>query len=275
MLQSCPFQLRGRFRQASRVALETLHNGVVGHDVLMETRGWKLFILLPFILLRRHRGCAQVGKDELCRRFDKFIAGEWADLIREGHQGCAQEGHETHHGVDSVVAARQKIKLGEISRARQCLTGAPLAPGTEETFQVLQARRPQVVVRALPEEVQAFEPESPVIVDRQSFLKCLKAAPRGASPGPGGCTYEHLKALLDGTDTMELLFVAVTRLARAKVPAEISKALMGARLPALAKPDGGALSTRAGTDGVGHLIGASTDANPTLTVLSVGWDRSL
>ena len=100
VLQSCPFQLRGRFKQASRVALEILHNGVVGHDLLLETRGWKLFILLPFMLLRRPRGLAKVGKDELCCRFDKFIAGEWADLIREGHQACAQEGHATHHGLD-------------------------------------------------------------------------------------------------------------------------------------------------------------------------------
>ena len=281
---------------------------MVAHDVLTETRGWKLFILLPNMLLRRPSGFAKVGKDELCRRFDKFVAGEWVDLIREGHQGCAQEGQVTHHQVDSVerraVAACQKIKFGEVSRARQCLTGAPLAPGTEEIFQILQARRPQIVGRALPEEVQAFELESPVIVDRQIFLKCLKAAPRGASPGPGGCTFEHLKVLLDDTDTMELLFVNVTRLARAKVPVEISEVLMGARFTALAKFDGGireiatgsslrrfvarilatqfmrvfekecapkqyALSTRAGTDCVGHLIRASTDANPTLIVLSV------
>ena len=131
-------------------------------------------------------------------------------------------------------------------------------------------------------------------VDRKIFLKCL------ASPGPGGCTYEHLKTLLDDTDTMELLFEAVTSLARAKVLAEIVEVLMGARLTALTKPDGGvrgiatgsslrrlvarqfmgafekecarfqyALSTRAGTDCVGHLLRASTDRDPTSTVLSV------
>ena len=36
-----------------------------------------------------------------------------------------------------------------------------------------------------------------------------------ASPGPGGCTHEHLKTLLDDTDTTELLFEAITSLARA------------------------------------------------------------
>ena len=88
-----------------------------------------------------------------------------------------------------------------------------MAPGTEETFQVLQARRLQVVVRELPEEVRAFELDSPVVVDRQIFLKCLKSVFRGASPGPGVCSYEHLRVLLDDTDTMELLLEAITSLA--------------------------------------------------------------
>ena len=103
---------------------------------------------------------------------------------------------------------------------------------------------------------------------------------------------------------MELLFEAITSLARANVPVEIADVLMGARLTALTKPDGGvrgiatgsslrqlvarilarqfmgafekecapfqyALSTRAGTDCVGHLLRASTDRDPTSTVLSV------
>ena len=152
-----------------------------------------MFILQPFMLLRRPRGHAKVGKDELCRRFDKFAAGQWADLLLEGHQSSAQGVEATHIGANSIraAAACQKIKLGEISRARQCLTGASLAPGTEATFQLLQARRPQVVVRESPEAVRAFEPESPVTVDRKIFLKCLKSPTRGASPGLGGCTYEH------------------------------------------------------------------------------------
>ena len=63
--------------------------------------------------------------------------------------------------------------------------------------------------------------------------------PRGASPGPGGWTYEHLKLLLEDNDTVELLLEAVTSLARASVPVEVTRALMSARLTALTKPDGG------------------------------------
>ena len=116
--------------------------------------------------------------------------------------------------------------------------------------------------------------------------------------------YEHLKILLDDTDTTELLMSACERLAQGKIPVDIRNALMGARLTALSKPLGGvrgiatastirrlvartlakqfmeefeaecapfqyALSTRAGTDCVGHLVRAATDADPKVTVLTV------
>ena len=70
----------------------------------------------------------------------------------------------------------QRVRMGEVSRARQCLTGAALAPDTRETLAELQNKRPQEVLR----------PEQPVKLDQS-----LKSVPRGKSPGPGGCTYEH------------------------------------------------------------------------------------
>ena len=114
-------------------------------------------------------------------------------------------------------------------RARQCLTGAALAPGTQETLHELQHRRPQVQQRAVPEEI--------LELDRSKVLANLRSAPRGSSPGPG--TYEHLKILLDDKDTTELLMSACERLAQGKIPVDIRNALMGARLTALAKPLGG------------------------------------
>ena len=64
-------------------------------------------------------------------------------------------------------------------------------------------------------------------------------APKGCSKGPGGCTYEHLKILLDDTDTTELLMSVCNTLAQGKIPANIKSALMGVRLTALSKPLGG------------------------------------
>ena len=61
---------------------------------------------------------------------------------------------------------------------------------------------------------------------------------RCISPGPGGCTYEHLKILLEDNDVVELLFGALTSLVHAHVLREVSDVLMSARLTALTKPDG-------------------------------------
>ena len=112
--------------------------------------------------------------------------------------------------------------LCEVSRARQCLTGAALAPGIEETFQTMQNRRPQVATRPhLSGGEREFHPEAPVSIDRKVFLQCLKSAPRGSSPGPFGCTYERWKMLLDEMDTVELLLEALTSLAQANVLSDV------------------------------------------------------
>ena len=87
------------------------------------------------------------------------------------------------------------------------------------------------VVRHLSQEVLEFEPERP------TFLTRLKSAPRGSSPGPGGCAYEHLKTL-DESDTTELLFGACSSFAQSNIPEEVASVLMRARLTALSKPDG-------------------------------------
>ena len=98
---------------------------------------------------------------------------------------------------------------------------------------------PKEAQRLIPREMIEFEPAKPLVLDRKMFLKSLLSAPRGASPGPGGCTYEPLRMLLDDFDTFELLFEAATSLAQASVPPDISPALMSARLTALTKLDGG------------------------------------
>ena len=207
----------------------------------------------------------------------------------------------TSSGSFPIVSA---VSCFSLSRARQCLTGACLAPKCEETFSELQARRPQFQRRELPPEALEFEPETPVELDRKAFFNSLRSAPCGSSAGPGGCTCKHLKLLLDDSDATDLLVAVCNRLAQGKVPEEVRAALTSARLTAWSKPDGGirgiatgctvrrlvarahakqfkkafeaecapfqyALFTKAGTDCVGHMLRAATDANPSLAILSV------
>ena len=110
--------------------------------------------------------------------------------------------------------------------------------------------------------------------------------------------------MLDDESDLDLLVDAAAELARAEVPAEVAESLTLARMTALSKKGGGArgiatgtslrrlvarilarqvapeieaacapfqyaLSTRAGTDCVGHLLRIATDADPLATVLSI------
>ena len=246
VLQSCPDHFRGRFRQAARCALEARLQASIAGDLTAEHRAWKLFCLLPFMLLRKPIQQGRVEKSELCRRFDMFNEGKWKGLVEEGISEVAR-GILTRRPSEAPSLKRrahvsqQKFQQGEVSRARA------LAPGTEATFTEMQNKRPQVVARELSEEVRDFVPDSPVTLDRQTLLHSLKTAPRGSSPGAGGCTYEHIKILLDDSDTFDFVAEALNSLARASVPREISRALMGARLTALRKPDGGVRGIATGT----------------------------
>ena len=151
--------------------------------------------------------------------------------------------------------------------------------------------------------VQFHTPENPVTLNARVFATSLRGASNGSSPGLGGCSYEMLKVCLDDGELLQLLIAAAEDFARASVPQEIFRAFQKAHVIALAKKDGGvrgiatgtsfrrlvaksfarqfakdvesvcspfqfALSTRAGTDCVGHAVRAMTDAHSTSTVLS-------
>ena len=81
--------------------------------------------------LRRTRGEGRVGKEELCRRCDLFAEGRWDTLLDEAVPN--QKRAEPTDKQKAEVACR-KVRLGEVSRARHCLTSSPLALGTDDTF---------------------------------------------------------------------------------------------------------------------------------------------
>ena len=147
VLQSCPVHLKVRCRFAMKVALEAVHTAVEQRYILTEVRGLKLFSLLPFCLLRKPPSQGRVWKSELSQRFEAFTRGHWGVLhlagIRDASRSCAPEtsGHRTPE--QRTRAACQKVRFGEVLRARQRLTGACLTPKCEETFRELQVRRPQ------------------------------------------------------------------------------------------------------------------------------------
>ena len=88
-----------------------------------------------------------MGKTELTNRFEKFAAGQWEAWFQEAVDATRSDKPRVPVEMTEAraQAACQKVRLGQVSRARQCLIGAALAEGNDHTFRQLQDRRPQEV----------------------------------------------------------------------------------------------------------------------------------
>ena len=87
-------------------------------------------------------------------------------------------------------AAQDRVELGQVSHARQELTGAVLVPKTIQTLEEFQRKRSQTRVQEIPVEVMSFTPKNPVTLNARVFATSLRGALNGSSPGPGGCSYD-------------------------------------------------------------------------------------
>ena len=121
MLKSCPRFLRGRLRECFSFALrERLRGKIVGDDQA-ELRGWKLFALIPLMLLHKTRGIGSVGRDELAHRIEDFTRGRWTQLIDQAQQQSNQDLREQPHTTEEEdrkqrgLAAMAKIQMGQVA----------------------------------------------------------------------------------------------------------------------------------------------------------------
>ena len=276
-------------------------------DGAAREAAWKLFLLAPRLLLARCRDTGPVGRAALLRRVELFESGSWEQLLEEARAGPPM-GQRNPPRTDSDVLeeACERVRQGQLSRARQALTAAALAPGTDETLRALSdpTRRPPSRRREIPAEVLSHEPAEAVTLSVQQVAESLRSAKRGSAPGLSGATVDQHKLLLDDPAALELLAFAVNCLARADVPPVIVQALSLSRLTALRKPGGGArgiatgdifrrlvstvlarafanvfdeatrpyqfaLSTRAGTDSLAAMLRAATELDPDATIVSL------
>ena len=179
MLKSCLHFLRGQFRHSFSITLQERCRAKLVGDFLGEERAWNAFCLVPSMLLHKPKGAGIVGKQELMERANKFARGDWLKLTRDRqtpNQSSAKEHSQEEEQKRRGQAACNRVKHGQVCRARQELIGATLAPKTLETLAELQGRRPQERVREIPPEVLASHPR-PVDLDSFLFAKCLASAP--------------------------------------------------------------------------------------------------
>ena len=236
MLRSCPHFLRNRLRECFGFALRERFRAKVVADVEAEVRAWKLFCLIPMMLLHKPKGVGSVGRSELAERVNLFQRGSWAQLI---HQACAVP--RARSTARRGQAAQKRVQMGQVSRARQELIGA--TPRNAATLEELRRRRPQQQ-RA----VTNFVLEDELVLDSKLFADyCLRSAPSGSAPGPGGCTNEILRVCLDNKETLLMLLAAGQEFARATVPDTIFRSFMLANMTGLRKKDGGVRGIATGT----------------------------
>ena len=144
VMRSVPKFLVGMFRNALKIALEEI---VRTDNEVTQERGWKLFLMLPRMLLHRPPGGGQISKAKLLQRFQQFVEGHWIRLIEASEQ-CDDKAAVSRrrscrrvHEDDlekRVARAELLCHLGELSSARQALEGATLAPGNSDTLDQLK-----------------------------------------------------------------------------------------------------------------------------------------
>ena len=135
VMKSVPKFLTGAFRIALRIAL---HEAVLGGDegeVVRQTRGWKLLLLLPRRLLSKPPRGGLIGKEKLAEEVPEVLQIA-SGRICSGSVlriwpvfGRRQSRRNTCSEAKRGERAFMFAQLGEFSSARQGLEGAELAAG--------------------------------------------------------------------------------------------------------------------------------------------------
>ena len=97
------------FRAALKVALEEILAGQQNRQIHRQERGWKLFLALPRMLLHRPPRGGLISKEKLTQRFDKFVSGQWTELLRASCE-CAEEA--SSNGIQTSTKERHQPGFG-------------------------------------------------------------------------------------------------------------------------------------------------------------------
>ena len=137
-LQQVPKAFRGKFRAALCTTLERVLEAE-REGAKHKERAWKLWCLLPRMLLRTVQGSSSEGRKQLQERFALFWQGKWVQLARAEATVSAGTAEDTLER--RLKTACSKVRLGEASRGAQTLTSGKLPPGNRATLAELKAQR--------------------------------------------------------------------------------------------------------------------------------------
>ena len=145
------------------------------------------------MLLQRTEVTGKAGKLVYEERYAQFARGDWRSLVDTARTTVSKKQRRRELSEQEELQATLReavrlVRLGELSKARQALLAAKLAPGTDETLAKLRNpdRRPPRALMPLSEEVRTAQPEEPVILNKKLFCNNVRAAPRGSSAALSG-----------------------------------------------------------------------------------------
>ena len=198
LMRVVPKVMRGAFRTALRLSFQEAAEARAAGNVEQEIRAWKLFMLVPRMLITKLPRGGAVSRAKLDERCGAFARGEWMLLVKASRADAQSNSTATlrrrrreERGDELGRRAKRALQLthwGELSSARQALEGALVAPGNEETRAQLTdpSRRPPVPRTPLAREFVEHNPEDQVVLDGEVLLKNLRNSRRGAAAGPSG-----------------------------------------------------------------------------------------
>ena len=201
-----PTPIHQRSSSASTLSY-ALDNSNTASSEQGQSRAWKLWLLLPRMLLQRPPGVRMLSKDDWRTRIEHFQQGQWIYLLARAHhqaQAITPNSPPDPSLERQATRARQLVHLGELSAARQALTAGPLAPGTAETLQELRdpTRRPNEPYASLHPSLSEFQPDQP------PWPKPIPPTPSYQSTASGPTTTYPATACCKGS-VMSLKLIAV------------------------------------------------------------------
>jgi len=141
-------------------------------------RAWKLFLLVPRLVLTRPRETGAFGRAALLQRIQAFEAGHWRELLKAAQPLERRSPRSTTDVERMRERACAQVRRGELSRARQTLTSAPLAPGNADTLRLLSDpdKRPPHPRQPIPDDILQFRAAHPVCVTAVELGEGLRTA---------------------------------------------------------------------------------------------------
>ena len=120
--------------------MEEVISGIERHCDIRVIRGWKLFLLLPRLLLYRPSRGGQVPRKQLGARMQQFQSGNWVGLL-DYSQSCNARAHQSSvrrrrrdQEMDVEKSAPRGLCL--LSDRANCVKGMYPAPDIHEHFTI-------------------------------------------------------------------------------------------------------------------------------------------